>query len=65
MKKSTKTQMQSTNCTLSKVSDCPVLDNDDILIRQDIVDLLRRSGVGGKVGYYERINNNKKIPFPH
>lgn len=59
--------LQSTDYPLSKVSDYPVLDNDDILIRQDIFDLLRESGVGvpsyyekieytvdGKVGYYAR-----------
>ena len=59
--------LQTTDYPLSKVSDYPVLDNDDILIRQDIFDLLRESGVGvpsyyekieytvnGQVGYYAR-----------
>jgi hypothetical protein len=59
--------LQTTNYPLSKVNAYPVLDNDDSLIRQDIFDLLRESGVGvpsyyekieytvdGQIGYYAR-----------
>jgi 3'-phosphoadenosine 5'-phosphosulfate sulfotransferase (PAPS reductase)/FAD synthetase len=59
--------LKSTNYPLSKVADYPVLDNDDILIRDDIFSLLRESGVGvpsyyekieytvdGQIGYYAR-----------
>lgn len=46
--------LQTTNYPLSKVASFPLLDNDDILIRDDIFNLLRESGVGVPA-YYEKI----------
>jgi len=46
--------LQTTNYPLASLPNYPVVDNDDILIRDDIFDLLRESGVGVPA-YYEKI----------
>ncbi|MGB0982862.1 MAG: phosphoadenosine phosphosulfate reductase, partial [Saprospiraceae bacterium] len=46
--------LQTTDYPLATLPDYPVIDNDDILIRDDIFDLLRESGVGVPK-YYEKI----------
>ncbi len=54
--------LKTTNYPLSNEQMFPVVDNDDILIREDIFNLLRESGVGVPK-YYEKITyevNGKK-----
>ena len=54
--------IKTTNYSLAKAEDFPLLENDDILIRDDIFRILRESGVGVPQ-YYEKVNfavNGKK-----
>jgi len=46
--------LKTTSYPLSKEQTFPLIDNDDILVREDIFNLLRNSGVGVPA-YYEKI----------
>ncbi|MEO6719326.1 MAG: phosphoadenosine phosphosulfate reductase family protein [Ferruginibacter sp.] len=54
--------LKTTNYPLAKEPDFPLCDNEDVLVREDIFNLLRNSGVGVPA-YYEKIEfevNGKK-----
>jgi 3'-phosphoadenosine 5'-phosphosulfate sulfotransferase (PAPS reductase)/FAD synthetase len=59
--------LKTTNLPVGQLEEFPLIDNEDVLVKQDIFDILERSGVGvpayynkiefevdGKKGYYNR-----------